>query len=171
MGGVMRRYMLLMLVVVLGLALVALAGEHSFVGVDKCKMCHKGEKKGMVWEKWSEGPHAGAFASLGSEKAKAVYAELGKTGDPQADEECLSCHTAAPDFKEDGVSCEACHGAGGDYWKMSVMRDWEQAVANGLAENPKEGCVRCHNEKSPTFKGFIFDEYYPRINHVYREGK
>ncbi len=162
----MRRILLILLAVLLVASIAALAGDHAYVGVNRCKMCHHGETKGMIFEKWSETSHAQAFAVLASDSAKAVYAKLGKTGDPQADAECLACHTVGDTaFYADGVNCEACHGAGGDYWKMSVMKDKDAAVAAGLILDPSSGCVRCHNEKSPTFKGFNFDEMYPKIEH------
>ena len=162
----MRRMILLVLAVLLIASVVVFAGDHAYVGVNKCKMCHQREAKGMIFEKWSETAHAKAFETLAGDEAKAVYTKLGKTGDPQADTECLSCHTVGdPAHNADGVGCEACHGAGGDYWKMSVMKDKNAAIAAGLTADPKAECVRCHNDKSPTFKGFNFDEMYPKIEH------
>lgn len=162
----MRRVILMVLAVLLIASVVVFAGDHAYVGVNKCKMCHQRESKGMIFEKWSETGHAKAFATLAGDEAKAVYAKLGKTGDPQADAECLACHTVGDaQFNADGVGCEACHGAGGDYWKMSVMKDKNAAIAAGLTADAKAECVRCHNDKSPTFKGFNFDEMYPKIEH------
>jgi hypothetical protein len=162
----MRRVILIVLAVMLVASVAAFSGDHAFVGVNKCKMCHQREAKGMIYEKWTETAHSKAFETLASDESKAVYAKLGKTGDPRADAECLACHTV-PDtaFYADGVGCEACHGAGGDYWKMTVMKDKDAAVAAGLILDPSTGCVRCHNEKSPTFKGFNFEEMYPKIEH------
>ena len=53
------------------------------VGAKKCKICHKKAEEGNQWQKWLDGPHAKAFATLGTDKAKAVAAELG-IDDPQA---------------------------------------------------------------------------------------
>ncbi len=155
--------LLLSLVLVVALAM---AGDHSFAGMKKCKMCHQKEKGGMIYETWAESAHAGAYATLATDAAKEAY---GKEGNPQEDAECLGCHTTAVgDAKimvTDGVTCEACHGAGGDYWKKTVMVDHDASVAAGLNADPKAGCVTCHNEKSPTFKGFDFDEYFAKIKH------
>ena len=114
----------------------ALAADHAFTGPDKCKMCHKVE-----YNSWLKTKHATAWDSLKPAE--------------QADAKCTDCHsTKLPEYK--GVSCEACHGAGGDYWKMSVMKDQKLAIQNGLVVPTKEVCVKCHNTKSPTFKGFDY---------------
>ncbi|MCB0834094.1 MAG: cytochrome C554, partial [Bacteroidetes bacterium] len=71
--------------------------------------------------------------------------------------------------KEDGVGCESCHGAGGDYWTKEVM----QAVTDGTTDGASVGlikpdekvCKTCHNEESPTAKEFNFAEMYPKIAH------
>jgi len=42
------------------------------------------------------------------------------------------------------VQCEACHGAGSDYKKMSIMKDREKAVANGLEIPSQATCNGCH---------------------------
>ena len=39
-------------------------GGWQFLGVGGCKMCHKSEKSGNQFGKWSEGPHAGAYARV-----------------------------------------------------------------------------------------------------------
>ena len=145
---------------ILGMMVVlpSFAGEaHDYVGNAKCKMCHKGEKKDMIWEKWLETKHAKTFELLDAEK--------GETKDPK----CLKCHVIGfgeatgynpeePNEELASVGCEACHGAGNDYKKISVMKDREQAVAAGMVIPTEETCTRCHNEESPTFKGFDYEE-------------
>ena len=44
------------------------------------------------------------------------------------------------------VECETCHGNGGDYMKMSVMKDPAAAKAAGLIAKPdKASCTaKCH---------------------------
>jgi len=158
----MRRVLLISMSVLLLFAISGFAQDHTFVGVKKCSMCHKGEKKGMVFEKWSAGPHAKAYATLATEAATAINANA------QTDAACLKCHAVGM-TAEDGVSCEACHGAGSDYWKMSVMKDRDAAIAGGLVPDAKVGCVTCHNEESPTFKGFDLDTYYAKVNHEIAE--
>ena len=44
------------------------------------------------------------------------------------------------------VDCETCHGNGGDYWTMKVMKDPAAAKAAGLIAKPdKASCLaKCH---------------------------
>lgn len=148
--------------------------DHAYVGADKCKLCHNSEKKGAQYTKWQESKHSKAYEALASDQAKKFAAERG-LGDPQKEPKCLVCHVtgyAAPDeFHtekwriDEGVGCEACHGPGGDYWKMTVMKDVKQATAGGLNLPDAETCKMCHNEKSPSYKPFDFDTYWAKIKH------
>lgn len=112
------------------------AAEHEFIGVKKCSFCHKKDNTFPSWEKTA---HATAFASL-------------KTDEEKANPQCLSCHAtgklATGEILE-GVQCETCHGAGGDYWKKSIMEDRELAVKNGLIIPTAETCKSCHEGKVP----------------------
>jgi len=118
-------------------------------------MCHKGAKKGEVFEKWENSPHAKALETL---KAK------GEDKNPK----CLECHvTDVKTAATEGVGCEGCHGPGSAYKSMSIMKDKQKAIANGLVIPNEATCKKCHNEKSPTFKGFNFDEYFKKIDHRY----
>lgn len=155
-------------------AFAVFADEPTIIGADKCKMCHKA-KTGDQYKIWSESSHAGAFAALKSEAAIAVAKEKG-LGNPWEEAACLKCHTtlgflgAALDEKskyteEEGVSCEACHGAGSAYKTKSVMEDHEAAVAAGLELEGEAKCILCHNEESPTFKEFVFKERWAVIAH------
>jgi hypothetical protein len=71
--------------------------------------------------------------------------------------------------KEDGVSCESCHGAGGDYWTKQVMTDITakkiDGATVGLVKPDEATCKKCHNEESPTFAGFNFEEMSKKIAH------
>src|SRR4030042_1924750 len=94
-----------------------------------------------------ETKHAKAFDALKAED--------------QGKEECLGCHNTGYKKSADllkNVQCEACHGPGSDYKDMKVMKDKEKAIAAGLIITTEETCKMCHNEKSPTFKGFNFEE-------------
>jgi hypothetical protein len=161
----MRNILLISLMVLLVAAVAGVGQDHDYVGTDRCKMCHQRERGGMIYEKWSEGPHAQAFETLATEKA------MEYSDNPQEDPECLKCHVTGGKMgieKVDhtlGVTCEECHGPGGDYWKKSIMEDREKAIANGMVANPKEDCVDCHNEESPTFIGFELEEFYAKIKH------
>lgn len=149
---------------------------NKYVGADKCKLCHQTESKGNQYGQWKKSKHSGAYDALAGEKAKQVAAGLG-IEDPQKSERCLKCHSmafgvpadmAASGSKlklEDGVQCESCHGAGEKYWAMTIMKDHNKAVANGLVEINKAVCVKCHNEENPVFEGFNYEEKYKIIAH------
>lgn len=119
----------------LGIAIIALtainlyAGDHAYVGAEKCKMCHK-----VQYNSWLETTHAKA-----TEAAKA-------STDPAFEASCLSCHATNADDSMPGVQCEACHGPGADFKKMSVMKDRDAAIANGLIIPSQETCDGCHQD-------------------------
>ena len=170
----MKRIILSVLALFVGVSMSFAEGDHAYVGVKKCSMCHKGEKKGKIFETWQESKHAHAFAALGEPAALEVYKKLGKEGSPQNDPACLKCHVTGYGvdsvltekiIPENGVTCESCHGAGGDYWKIPIMKNREKAVASGLVDKPKEGCIKCHNEESPQYKEFKFEEFFEKIKH------
>lgn len=152
------------------------AGEpaHAFVGAEKCRMCHSAPAKGAQFAKWTESKHSKAFAALATPDAKTIATAKG-IADPQRAPECLRCHvtgSGAPAAKltdkykaSDGVSCEACHGPGGDYWKMDVMKDKAKATVAGLVMPTEQTCTTCHNSDSPTFKGFDFARAKATIAH------
>lgn len=165
--------------------------QREFVGVGNCKMCHKHQYK-----VWSEKVHAKAFEVLANEESQKIAKEKG-LGNPQEAPECLKCHVTG--FMElegltlalkdgeatiggdnaahlgkkhdakDGVGCESCHGAGGDYWKKKTMEGIASGEIDGasvgLLEPNEALCVGCHNEESPTYKEFKFDEMVKMIAH------
>ncbi|MCP4898038.1 MAG: hypothetical protein GY906_13785 [bacterium] len=103
------------------------ASDHAFVGAAKCKMCHK-----VQYNSWLETTHAKAL-----DHAKAAT-------DRTFEAACLKCHTTNADEALAGVQCEACHGPGADYKKMSIMKDQESAFANGLVVPTQATCNGCH---------------------------
>jgi len=157
------------------------AGEDArgFVGVGKCKTCHKSEAQGEQYPIWLEGPHAKAFEVLGTAEAKALAKEKG-IDDPQTADACLKCHVTAHGvaaellgtkyLATDGVGCESCHGAGADYYKKKTMvaitTGEIEAASVGLVKPNEKTCVACHNEESPTFKGFDFEKMSAKIAHT-----
>ena len=152
--------------------------QRTFIGATKCKTCHKKPEQGEQFVIWSESRHAKAYETLAGEKAKAIATEKG-IEDPQKADECLQCHVTghgvAADFLgpkyavTDGVGCESCHGAGGDYYKKSTMKKIISGEVDGatlgLTKPVEEDCVGCHNDKSPTFAGFKYDEMVKKIAH------
>jgi hypothetical protein len=153
----------------------AASAGRKFVGVKACRVCHKAAKRGDQYTKWKKGPHSGAYDVLGTAKAKEVAAKAGVSGDPQKADECLECHVTghgspASAFGrkyrvEDGVGCESCHGAGSGYKKKSIMKVQKKAVAAGLVLPDEKLCKKCHNEKSPTFKPFDYEERLKEVSH------
>lgn len=149
--------------------------DQEIVGAPKCKVCHKA-KTGDQWKIWTESAHARAYETLASSHSKRIAADMG-LGDPQQEVACLKCHATWASLGEDvvineradytdaeGVGCEACHGPGSDYKARKVMLDPEAARAAGLIMNT--GCRKCHNEESPTFKGFDFEASWLDIAHT-----
>jgi len=67
------------------------------------------------------------------------------------------------------VGCEACHGPGSKYKSKKTMEaiytGTEKSETYGLVIPTEETCKQCHNEKSPMFKEFKFDEAYAKIAH------
>jgi hypothetical protein len=152
----------------------AAAGEHSYVGNKKCKMCHIKE-----WNSWSATKMGQAFDLLkpGTRADRKKAAGLDPAKDYTKDPLCLPCHTVGygkpggfvdiattPDRA--GVGCEMCHGAGGTYTQKEYMSlqntgfKRDQVVAAGLlAPIAAETCTAlCHNNKSPFVgKDYVFD--------------
>jgi hypothetical protein len=143
--------------------LISAQDTPEYIGVKKCKMCHKGEKKGMIYETWEAQNHARA--------TDAVIAE-GEAENPL----CLKCHSTgygaggydpAAEDKDlfAGVQCEVCHGPGSLYKKMSVMKDQEASIAAGLIIPNEETCLQCHNNSHHEDMVFNFDEAWEIIKH------
>ena len=172
----MKKYIVVLISIIFVVSTLSFATDNPLTGVKKCKMCHKGDSKGNIFETWEGSAHANAYATLAGDKAKEIYTKLAKTGLPQEDPACLKCHVSgyelADELKakmmlETGVTCESCHGpAGGGYWKKSTMQDHAKSVAAGMVDKPKESCVKCHNDSSPTFKEFKFEEMWEKIKHA-----
>ncbi len=55
--------------------------------------------------------------------------------------------------------------AGKDYKQMKIMKNVEEAKANGLILPDEETCKRRHNEESPFYQPFNFDERFEQIAH------
>jgi len=152
--------------------------KRGFVGVGKCKTCHKTEAQGEQHPIWLKGPHAKAYEVLASDEAKAVAKEKG-IEDPQTADDCLKCHVTghgvaaellgAKYLATDGVGCESCHGPGADYYKkktmVAAMTGEIEAASVGLVTPDEKTCTACHNEDSPTFKGFDFEKMVAKIAH------
>jgi len=174
----------------------AQAADAEYVGVKTCGKCHKKDKEGEQLGIWQKSKHAKAYESLGTPKAKEAAQKVNVSGDPQKQEACLVCHTTgygAPEKQfdkkfemKDGVQCEACHGAGGDYKSKKTMKKIREergpdgkgtsatAKKVGLIFPDENTCKTCHAEqttyngktyKNPKYKEFKFKEMFDKIKH------
>ena len=157
---------------------VRLVQDHEFIGATRCRTCHRKEEDGAQYDKWAASKHAEAFTVLGSDEAKAIAAEKG-IDDPQAADACLKCHVTGHGVaaellgdkydQAEGVTCESCHGAGGDYYKKSTMEGIAAGEIDGASvgyvKPGAETCTGCHNEESPTYKEFDYDKMVAKIAH------
>ena len=151
--------------------------EHGYVGISECGKCHKNEKQGQQLGIWEKSTHAKAYKTLLTDEANKIATEKGFTTKAVETEACLKCHASGYNVDaslldakftiEDGVQCETCHGPGSEYKSMKIMKDKKLAIENGLLvyDNKEDLCKKCHNEESPTFKGFKFDEMWAKIKH------
>jgi len=145
---------------VMALFVATYANAADYIGAKKCKACHMKQFKS-----WSATKMATSFENL---KAGVKVAEKKKAGledkDYTADPKCLKCHTTGygkggfvsiektPEFE--GVQCEACHGAGGEFSKlMKKNKSFPLAdvKAAGLIipSEDEKGCMACHGGESP----------------------
>lgn len=171
----MRNLLLLTSVVLITFVFNAFA-QNKYVGVKVCASCHKGEKNNMIYEKWLKTKHAQAYNTLKSEKSKEIARKLNLKSDPTESIECLKCHAtgyfpgeqALPtNKKEDGVSCEACHGPGSAYRNKHGKDKKELGIQLGLVigTNDEKICKKCHNSESPTYSGFNYKKDWEKIKH------
>lgn len=183
----------LMGLLVLGLGLAAMATPHAaaaaspsagnhFIGVEKCRNCHKADENGNQYAKWSKTWHAKAFETLGSDEARELAKAKG-IDDPQKADACLKCHVTAAGapaealakgFKPElGVQCESCHGQGEAHMKarLAAAAKGEGAAAKAAEDeiNHKpniDACLQCHNPASPTYRPFCYAEMHKLIMHL-----
>jgi len=140
--------------------------KHEYVGVKKCKTCHKPQ-----YTSWLETKHAKTFDVLSDEEKKK--------------EECVVCHSTGK--MADGTlivhaECEACHGPGKDYKSMKIMnkKKWaadpetykKLSIEAGLIYPKDEDCRRCHRpEGNENFKEFNFEKMMPLVHTMNTEKK
>ena len=155
-------------------------GQNKYVGVKNCGMCHKAEKQGNQLGIWQKSKHAEAYKTLLSVKADSVAKSKGLKKPAAESPECLECHVigykVAADLVDknfdykDGVQCETCHGPGSGYKSIPIMKDKVKSAAAGLKLYKNEAeieklCRTCHNDKSPMYKDFKFEEMWAKIKH------
>ena len=118
--------------------------DSPYVGAAACKPCHE-----AIHDKWSKSGHQRSFERLLVEDRRKP--------------DCLGCHvTGTADAivaeldkpANPGIQCEACHGPARTHAGQAATAP---PATKGLIVKPGEAvCVRCHNSKSPHFRGFFF---------------
>lgn len=169
----MKKALLGLIILMIFMFLITLfSQEFTYVGANKCKICHKSVKRGKQFLIWEESKHSKSFTALTSEKILEAAKEAGMETMPAENPECLKCHSPLfekpAEFKEEGITCEFCHGPGSAYKKLSIMENREESVKNGLilydsTEAIKKHCLTCHENAHN--KPFDFDAYWEKIKH------
>jgi hypothetical protein len=126
-------------------------------GSDKCNECHQLKSLGEQMMRWQISRHRAAYISLQSQLAKDFTAK-NNIVEPVNNETCLRCHTTSgfledikkqPSYKMDeGVGCEACHGAGSKYSPAEIMKDEALFKRNGGIAGDEKLCLKCHSPKA-----------------------
>jgi hypothetical protein len=161
---------------------------HKYIGTKSCA-CHTMASKGKQIDIWQKTKHASAYKALTTEEANKIAKEKGSDKPAAETEACMNCHvagfgkeTAEKYSKDEGVTCEACHGAASDWKPLHSKKDKiADAIDAGLIipkitelldkDKPEgmtkveENCRKCHNDKSPTFKEFNFADMWKQIAH------
>ena len=167
----MKKILVLAALAALLIVAALFAQDFTYVGAQKCAMCHKSENQGRQYVIWEGSKHSKSFELLASPKA-ADCAKSMSVDKPAEDPRCLKCHAPlaekAPELKAEGVSCEACHGPGSAYRKLAVMKDKAEAVKNGLVlygspDAIKAQCLKCH--ENPHGISFDFATAWDKIKH------
>jgi hypothetical protein len=154
------------------------AGAFKYVGATTCVgACHKTESQGKQLDIWQNSKHSQAYKTLQTPEADKIAKDRGFSTPAAETPQCLKCHVLGKDIdaseledtfkKEDGVQCETCHGPGSEYKKLTIMKDKDKAMENGLIiHTEKEAfCITCHNPESPSYKEFKYDEFWEQIKH------
>ena len=125
-------------------------------GSVKCGECHSLKINGNQQSVWENSKHSQAFKTLLTEKAR-EYAVKNNLPEPVKNEKCLKCHTTGGFLNtgiavtyniEEGVGCEACHGAGSDYSPADIMKNEELFIKNGGEKGDQKTCLECHSQKA-----------------------
>ncbi len=173
----MKKALVIAVVAIGLLAVTALAQEPTYVGAQKCQICHKTEKQGQQFTIWQGSKHSKSFEALSKPEAAEKAKAMGCTTPPPDSPMCLKCHSPlaakAPELKAEGVGCEVCHGPGSAYKSLAVMKDKAAAQKAGLVlygspEKIKAQCLKCHENAHGT--KFDFDSSWAKIKHPIPKG-
>jgi hypothetical protein len=119
----------------------------GYAWAEACKSCHAD-----IYDSWSKTKHARTLDRL-------------STGEQQ--QNCITCHTTGGvgkleidgKFVNKGVQCEGCHGP-------AAAHVADPTTKTGLAKTPPaKVCEGCHNDKSPHYRGFVY-QGMSRLSHA-----
>jgi len=147
----------------------------KYAGALACATCHGAQSGDRAYGTWRMSPHADAYATLSTARAREIARQMGVTGNPQRSDRCLACHTTgggepAGRFLESfdpaqGVQCESCHGPGSEYLPQAVMLDPVAAADGGLRAVDRTTCTRCHTSGIHG-RSFDLEGSWSRIDHT-----
>ena len=147
-----------------------LAQKLNYFGANECRTCHEQEEQGRQFPIWKESNHATSFFTLTSEEVKA------EVPDAEENPRCLNCHAPLsqedPELKEEGVTCEVCHGPGSSFKMKSAGGTQKQPghtclISYESAEAVQASCRACH--ESAHGKSFDFNAAWEKIKHFLPE--
>lgn len=142
--------------------------DAQYVGNEVCMECHE-----PSYQKWLETQHARAFVPMWSMMAMKVAEMTGiSTEMPAKSGKCLACHATAHDVPAEyrgpkfrmgeGVSCEKCHGPGGDH--VTAVAEGKPSTSK-LQMPTKKDCMVCHAPK-PTHEMVCANCHGSREDHI-----
>jgi len=141
----------------------------TFVGALGCKSssCHGGAgPKRSQYFTWSQKDfHTKAFTILLDARSQRIAESLG-AGPAENSTRCTVCHSpfasVAPSrlgpeaHSDEGVSCETCHGAAGDWLRGHTRKDWTYSTRVGAGMRDLRSlyvrataCAACHQYLEP----------------------
>ncbi len=137
--------------------------QPLFTGSVSCSAtaCHGGTTpdKGQFTTWAIRDKQSKAYGVLFNVKSQTMAKILGLDSPAPENEFCLKCHAVAAPAKQrgphfdinDGVSCEACHGAAGPWLEPHTRKEWSyrDSLKKGMMDNRDfvlraENCLRCH---------------------------
>jgi len=161
--------------------------EGQFLGVETCgsSECHGSAERWrnatvLMKERliWNSSRHASAYDSLKSELGRKITRNLGLPNGENV-KQCLSCHsTYVPNSQRgerfsltDGVTCESCHGPGGNFLSTHVYPSstHEKNLLAGMTPTSEPDyranlCLSCHQaNKKNQFKHAFYGAGHPRL--------
>jgi hypothetical protein len=147
-----------------------ISGGPKFIGATSCSssLCHGGGSEARdaftIWNK--SDPHKHSFADLAGPRAARIAQGLELAAGPGSTR-CTVCHAplwtvpeerlaSTVDAKQEGVSCESCHGPAQNWLRSHTRRDFTHAdnVETGVRDLNSlyvraNTCVACHQVLDP----------------------